>query len=440
MCTLTAFVRMKELGLMQRMLVVAPLRVCYKVWPDEIQKWSHLRHLTHSLIHGEGADGKSIRRKRLGMPADIHIINSHGVPWLEKHLSHRARIPWDLIVIDESTQFKNWSAGRSTALRKLVKRIPKRLILTGTPAPRNLEDLFPQIWLLDEGKALGKDVTTFRENYCLSQVRKTQSNMSFTQRRVAPSMVPALFHHISPLCLRLDAKDYLSIPPISFHDVEIDLPAKARNIYQDLEDQLFTMLESGGQRDVINAAALYSICRQVASGGIYDNDKKPHTIHHEFDEAVVDLIDELQSKPLMIAYQFDHEAQRLKQKIKGLHVIHGGMNQKKFNEVIDAWNSGTLNPPYLAVQPKTLSFGVNMQYGECADIAWYGPTDCLDDYLQLNARIHRQGVDHPVRIHRLRAADTVHGTIWDKTDGKFDVQSNLLQVLREYAREKRHAS
>ena len=250
--------------------------------------------------------------------------------------------------------------------------------------------------------------------------------------------MPALYAKISPLCLRLDAKDYLSIPPVTFHDIEIDLPPAARARYESMEEELFAVLESGEERDAVNAAALYGICRQMASGGLYDNDKKAHDLHGEMDDAIVALIEELQGKPLLIAYQFNHEAERLKKKIKGLTVIKGNMGAAEFNRIVDAWNKNELDPPYLAVQPKTMSFGVNMQYGDCADVAWYGPTDCLDDYLQFNARVHRQGVQHSVRIHRGCAKDTIHEAIWARTDGKFDVQSNLLSVLRDYARDKGH--
>lgn len=422
---LSAITRMFEYRWIRRVLIVAPLRVCYRVWPDEIKKWSNFNHLTYSILHGSA----ETRKMRLNIPAHIHIVNRDGLRWLGDLIRRRnsKMLPWDLLVIDESSQYKNWSATCSKEARELALRIPYRVIMTGTPAPNNLIDIYPQTWLLDHGAALGENVTQFRSRYCHGLGERKHGRFELNS-----DAQQTIYDKISPMCLRLDAADHLSMPAKIEQDIVVDLPQQARDIYSYLEQELIVMMQQTVVKEVGRAAALYNACRQVAAGGVYDANKNQHVIHHEFDHAVRDLADELQGKPLLIAYQFNHDAERLKKVLPGLHVIHGGMSQKEFNRLVDKWNDGTLKPPYLAVQPQALSYGLNMQSGPGRHIVWYGPTDNLDLYIQLNARLWRQGVGSAVTIYRLRAADTIHDLIWDRTDKKQDTQTNLLEHLRAY--------
>lgn len=419
--------QMKEFGLVNRFLIIAPLRVVYQVWPSEIEGWTNFNHMSYSIVHGSA----QVRRKRIATPANIHIINRDAVVWLANQLEGRQTTPWQAVFIDESTSFKNWSANRSKALRKIIKKIPYRFIMTGTPAPRNLADLFPQVWCLDEGKALGENITRFRERFCV-QIGERKMNQFAVRREMHDQIHDAVKH----LVLRLDAKDYLSIPPVTYHDIVVDLPHGARVQYDDMERQMFMELANGSNREAVNAGAKYNACRQISNGGIYGDNRSVHHLHDAKTEAVVGLIDELQGKPLLIAYQFEHDAQRLSSAIKGLNIIRGGMKESEITRLVDKWNRDELDVPYLAVQPQALSYGVNMQYGSGRDICWYGPTDNLDIYLQFNARIHRQGVASPVRIHKLVVADSIDEVVWARIDEKEDVQSKLLEVLREYARQK----
>lgn len=419
--------QMKEFGLANRWLVVAPLRVVYSVWPEQIQEWTNFRGLSYSIIHGSPAT----RRKRLALQTNLHIINREGIPWLAKQCEGRKVLPWQGIIIDESTSFKTWSAARSKALRKLIPRIPYRAILTGTPAPKNLADLFGQMWLLDEGEALGHNISRFRENYCVQVGDRNLNNFE-----VRGDLAATIQEKIKPLSLRLDAADYLSMPPIIYNPVKCELPPKAMAEYNDMEKQMFLALSDGSGREAINAAAKYSACKQIANGGIYGHDRTMHHLHDAKTDAIIELIDELGGKPLMIAFQFGHDLARLKQRIKGLHVIQGGMRNSEVQEILDKWNTDTLDPPYLAVQPQALSFGVNAQRGSCRDVAWYGPTDSLETFIQFNARIYRQGIGSTVRIHQLFCQDTVDELIWSRIAEKRDVQNDLLEVLREYAKRK----
>jgi len=418
---------MKYFGMASRFLVIAPLRVVYNVWPDEVQGWTNFRDLSYSIVHGT----ESVRKKRLALPTTMHLINRDAVTWLAKLVEGRKNLPWQAIVIDESTSFKNWGAARSKALRKLIDRIPYRVIMTGTPAPRNLADLFPQVWLLDQGKALGENITRFREHYCMQIGAREQNNY-----QVRDDRADAIHQRISHLTLRLDAKDYLSMPDITYHQVMIDLPPVAKAEYDQMEKDMFLALADGSGRAAVNAGAKYQACKQISNGGIYGHDRSIHDLHEAKTEACLEIIDELGGKPVLIAYQYEHDLRRLKRAIKGLHVIKGGMKSDAVTRIIQAWNEDKLDPPYLAVQPQALSYGVNAQHGSCRDIIWYGPSDNLDTVLQFDCRIHRQGIGSGVRVHRLCCKGTIDEVIWRRIDKKEDVQSTLLQVLREYAQEK----
>jgi SNF2 family DNA or RNA helicase len=409
--------------------------VCQKVWPDEIKKWDNFKHLSHVVVCDPQEKN---RRRRISMPVDIHILNRDAVGWLADAIATTKRLPWDLIIIDESSSFRNWGSARTKAMKRLIARIPYRVILTGTPAPRNYVDLFPQMFLLDEGQALGTTITEFRSKYCFEvkmEIKLQEENGvkkfgKFKVKNAAYGQVQSAINH---LCLRLDARDYLSMPPITYHDIVVELPPEARRVYDELEREMFVCLQSGDEKLIANAAALYVACKQVASGGLYDNERKAHGIHSAKTEAVTDLLQELGGKPAMIAYQFDHELDRLRKAIPKMKAIRGGLKKDEFERIVDAWNMDTLDPPYLAVHPMALSYGVNMQEGSGRDMIWYGIPDNLELYIQLNARIWRQGVSSAVRVHRIIAEDTVDELIRDRTDQKFDLQADLLQALRSYA-------
>jgi SNF2 family DNA or RNA helicase len=423
--------QMQMFGLANRFLVVAPLRVVYNVWPDEIRKWSNFSGLTYAIIHGP----PQLRKKRLTLPVNFHVINREGLPWLVKLFRGRSRLPWQGIIIDESHGFKQWSAARTKAARELVPLIPYRVIMTGTPAPRNLEDLFAQVWLLDEGEALGENITAFRNNYCYAEGER-----KFNSWRIKEGLKGAIQEAIKPVCLRLDAKDYLQMPPISYHDVFVDLPADVQTQYDDMEREMFLALSSGDSREVLTAGAKYNVCRQIANGGVYCDRKKAHNLHTAKTDAVLELLEELGGKPALIAYQFQHDLARLKAAIPGLHAIQGGMKEAEVTALIKRWNEDSLTVPYLAVQPQALAEGVNMQAGSGRDVIWAGPTDNLATYIQFNTRIYRQGVGSPVRVHRIWTRNTVDDLVWRRTDQKFDVQSDLLEELRRYAQQKMGAS
>ncbi len=408
---------MKALGLIDKVLIIAPLRVVYSVWPAEVSKWDEFSNFRVSIVHGSPAG----RKKALQKDADIYLINPEGLVWLLSHL--KGKIPFDALVVDESSKFKAWSAKRTKALRKVVPEFTYRIILTGTPSPNSLEDLFAQIYVLDAGEALGTAVSHFRSRYFY---RGGYGGYKWIPMETSQSVVEKKIEH---LCLRLAAEDHLDLPDKLINDVMVDLPALVRDRYKKLERELFMELDTGKAVAVSNAGVKYLACRQVANGGLYNSGKAEH-IHNTKVDVVLDLVDELQGKPALIAFQFRHDLDRLNQIFPKLPVIDGRCPAKRSDELIRQWNAGELR--VLAVQPQSLSHGVNMQAGPGRDIIWLGLTDNLETYLQLNARIYRQGVTGQVRIHRILARATVDVPIRQALENKDSNQQALLNALKQY--------
>ncbi|QEF98173.1 hypothetical protein Mal15_22210 [Stieleria maiorica] len=410
---------LKSLGLSRKTLVVAPLRVVYSVWGQECKKWSQFAGMTCSIVHGSSTH----RMKALSVDADLYLINPEGIPWLQTYYAKRP-LPFGTLVVDESSKFKNWSALRTKALRKMLGGFRYRLILTGTPSPNGIADLFSQVFILDQGEALGTGVTKFRNRYFY---RGGFGGYKWILNEGSQKRIEQKIDH---LCLRLSAEDHLDLPEMLINDVWIDLPTKALKEYRRLEREMFLELDAGDDLVLSNAGAKYNACRQMAGGGIYDEDKKATPLHSAKMDAVVDLVDELQGKPALVAYSYTHELERLRKVFPSCKAIYGATKGKEADALIEQWNKGELH--LLAVQPKSLSHGINMQAGPGRDIIWFGLTDNLEDYQQLNARIHRQGVDGNVRIHRILARETIDEAIAERIESKDQAQSALLDALNKY--------
>ena len=307
----------------------------------------------------------------------------------------------------------------------MLPQIPKRVILTGTPSPRCLSDLFAQAFILDDGQSLGKSLWAFRRYY---MVRGGFEGREWLLRHDAP---PRINRAIEGLVLRLAAEDYLDLPPTIHNDVWIDLPAKAASAYRAVQRELFDEIDRG-LATAANASS-YVTCRGVANGGYYEYDEagKRHTVHlHDAKvEAVCDIVDELFGKPALVAYQFNHDLERLRRNFPKAPVICGGTPALKADAIIQAWNLGQV--PVLLVQPQSLSHGVNLQAGG-NDAIWFGLPDQLEVYLQFNARLHRQGVEGQVRIHHILARGTVDIAVRANLEKKNRQQDGLLTALRQY--------
>jgi SNF2 family DNA or RNA helicase len=398
-----------------------PLRVVYSVWRQEIEKWGF--NFSVAICHGPEAE----RLKAIQSNADIVLVNPEGIQWLSRAIAKNQR-GFNTLIIDESTKFKSWKGKRTRAICKMAKSFDRRMILTGTPSPNSLEDLFSQIYILDKGKSLGTGITRFRDKYFHKQAGK--GFYTYAPKQDAQAKIQDA---ISGVALRLSAEDHLDMPDLLTHDVWVDLPGDILKRYKRLEREMFLDLQNGGTLTPANGGGKYNYCKQLANGGVYDEDHNAEHLHNAKLEALLDLFEELNGKPLLIPYSFTHDLERARLYSKAFAKapsIAGGTKARDAERLVNEWNEGLL--PVLFVHPKSLSHGINMQAGPGRDIAWLGLSDSLEDYQQLNARIWRQNVTGCVRIHRILATSTVDVAVRDRIDLKQSGQAALLNALNRY--------
>jgi SNF2 family DNA or RNA helicase len=396
-------------------MIVAPVRVLYGVWRQEAAKWEQFRHLTFAIVHGTPKE----RMKALQSGADILLVSTDGIKWIEEQGFKPERL-----VIDESSKFKNWTSKRTKAMRKVCIHAKSRYILTGTPCPQSLMDLFPQIFIVDHGQRLGKTITSYKSKYFLQGGFK---GYEWILRKGAKEQIQEA---IADCCYRLDARDHLQLPDIHFNTVWLDLPDLKQ--YKELEEDMYLDLEGGGIAATSSGSAL-AMCRQYCQGQVYEGDGFVK-IHDEKMEALEELLDELQGKPALIAYQFRSDYARFKERWPKMPAINGDTKPAETLKLVEAWNRGELSK--LAVQPQALSYGMNMQAGG-NDLVWYGLTANLETYLQLNARLHRQGQKGQVRVHHLLCRKTVEEAMLESIEKKASLQEILLNFLAERRKNER---
>mgnify|MGYP005850616963 CR=1 FL=1 len=429
--TLEVFRRLRAQFEVSRLLVVAPLRVAYSVWPHEAQKWAQFRELRVHVLHGDGLHPHWLEQDA----ADVLVINPEGLEWLAHQ--RRARLP-EMIAVDESTKFKRTSAKRSRILKHLLKRIPhRRYILTGTPAPNGLGDLHGQVRILDDGAALGDTLKEFRERFCSYVPNGTPYGGVWEVRTSARAEILRL---VEPLVIRLDARDYLDLPELVRVDVPVRLPPAAAELYARLRHDLVVQFEAGAVV-ATNAGALSGKLRQVASGSVYLTPdgavseaptRRWEVIHDEKARALVDLFEELGGKPLLIAFEFEHEREVIRRALKPIAgevpVIAGGVSAKRGAELERLWNAGRL--PVLLVHPAAAAHGLNLQAGG-HHIAFYTSPWDLELYDQLIGRLYRQGQQEDrVFVHHLVAQGTIDERVSAVLRRKGRDQGDLLEALR----------
>ncbi len=438
---LKLFSILKKAGLVKAMLVVAPLRPCYMVWPKEVKKWSAFKNLKVTVLHGESATGKKF------IPGtDIYVINPEGLPWLLAQLKGKRQENWpfDMLVVDESTKFKNMSTSRFKNLKHIIPKMKRRYILTGTPIPNGLANIQGQMAIVDMGESLGLKKKDFRENYF-----KTKGDPKW-QQYIPRSEEHAdmIYKKVSKFSVRLKAEDYLDVPSRVNNPILIKLPKKTMASYNELEKTMFTIVDGEIEINAETQASVNMKCHQFANGRIYENedlldakvkkaDRKIAIIHEHKLDALEDLIEELDGKPLLIAYYFNHDLEALKSRFKTLHTMESGVSIKHCLQVEKDWNAGKIQ--LLAAQPSTSSLGLNLQE-QGQDVAWYSLIHDLEAFDQFVKRIERQGSKHDViRNHVLLAEDTVDEVIWRRLQGKHGTQLSFLKAVEVYARNKYHS-
>tara|TARA_B100001093_G_scaffold364741_1_gene349526 strand:- start:1840 stop:3180 length:1341 start_codon:yes stop_codon:yes gene_type:complete len=409
--TLTALVDLLVTKDIKKVLIIAPLRVAQHTWPTEIQNWDHLQTLRYSLIAGFGV---SKREQAMHSSAPIHIINRENVPWLVESLGQEWH--YDSVIIDESSSFKNHSSKRWKALRQVVKsgKIKRMVQLTGTPTPNSLMELWPQIYLLDKGERLGHTRARFLGAYC-QQVGHPQ----WSQYQVRPDKVEALHEKVADLVLRMDSDDYLELPERIDSDVVVKLPTRAQKAYKQMQDEFLLELQEG-EVLAANAAVKINKLLQISSGSVYTEDG--YEVIHDFKIDALKEIVETANEPVLIAYNFKCDAERICAAIKSAKVL------SKDNKLIDKWNRGEV--PVMLAHPASAGHGLNLQHGGSV-IVWFGLPWSLELYQQFNARLHRQGQTKPVRVIHLLADTPVDAAVRSSLLEKFMNQEALLNFLQQ---------
>lgn len=416
--TLTAINDLKYNRLaVNKVLVIAPKKVAEATWTAEVAKWDHLKLLRVSKVMGTAQQ----RIRALAAQADIYVINRDNTKWLADY--YRNDWPFDMVVCDEFSSFKNSQSKRFKALRNMLPHINRLVGLTGTPAPNGLEDLWAQVYLLDQGKRLGRTLTDYRNAYF--------SHNPYRHEFKAKAGAEQEVHDaIRDICVSMSAKDYLQMPECITVDVPVALDVAAAKAYQKLERDMLLEIDE----DTIEAAgamALSNKLLQLCSGAAYDAAGAAVRVHDCKIEALSELVEGLNGQRALLFYGFRHDVPRIKAVLsKG--DSESGKRSLRIREYQkpedgDAWNRGEVD--ILLAHPASCAYGLNLQQGG-HHVIWYGLTWSLELYQQANARLHRQGQEHPVIIHRLLVQGGMDEDVAAALEGKRDTQDALMEALK----------
>ena len=392
-----------------RILVIAPLRVARDTWPAEIEKWDHLSMLTYSVAVGSEKD----RKAALMRDADIYIINRENVQWLVE----QSGIPFtfDTVIVDELSSFKNHQSKRFKALMKVRPRIKRIVGLTGTPSANGLMDLWAEFKVLDMGQRLGRFIGMYRNNYFRPDKRNGQIIYSY---KLLPGADKAIYKQISDITISMKATDHLKMPELVMNTHTVELSDDEREHYDELKQTLVLQLPEK-EITVANAAALTGKLLQMANGAIYDDDGDHIHIHDRKLDALEDLIEGANGKPVLVAYWFKHDLERIKSRFK--------VREIKSSSDIREWNAGKI--PVAVIHPASAGHGLNLQTGG-STLIWFGLTWSLELYQQTNARLWRQGQQDTVVIHYIITDDTVDGRVLKALQSKEKIQDSLIAAVK----------
>lgn len=397
--------------IIENVLVIAPLSVAEKTWTDEIEKWDHLQHLTFSKILGSPKQ----REEALFKKADVYLINRENVEWLVNY--YQRKWPFKTVIIDELSSFKSSSAKRFKALRKVRPFMERVIGLTGTPSPNSLLDLWPQMYLLDQGERLGKTITQYRNKYFVPAQKNGHIVYSW---QLIPGAEEAIYDKISDICVSMKAKDHLSLPPRTENIVEIELSNSSWKQYKELEREYVLELE---ESDVVasNAATLSNKLLQLSNGAIYDENGDGREIHQGKLDALERIIEDAQGQSILVFYQYKHDLERILARFKQAKVLNVAEGD------IQKWNEGKI--PLLLAHPQSAGHGLNLQKGGHI-IVWFGLTWSLEFYQQANARLDRQGQEQPVIIHHLVTKGTIDEQVIKALQTKEVGQDALMAAVK----------
>ncbi len=392
-----------------KVLVIAPLRVARDTWPSEIKKWEHLKGLSYSVAVGTEKE----RIDALMTRSTMYIINRENVDWLV----NKSGIPFDfdMVVIDELSSFKSYGAKRFKSLLKVRPTVKRIVGLTGTPSSNGLMDLWAEFRILDLGQRLGRYITHYRNTYFTPDKRNAQVIFSY---KPLPGAEDKIYSQISDITISMKSIDYLKMPECIVNEVSVYLNEKEWNIYSKFKDDMVTKL-GDEEIDAVNAAVLSGKLLQMANGAVYDSENKAHIIHDKKLDALEDLIEGANGKPVLVAYWFKHDLERIKNRFP--------VRQIKASKDIEDWNDG--NIPIAVIHPASAGHGLNLQSGG-STLIWFGLTWSLELYQQTNARLYRQGQNETVIIHHIITKGTIDEDVMTALTKKEETQASLIDAVK----------
>lgn len=392
----------------RRVLVVAPLRVARDTWPEELRKWDHLKDLTCSVVVGSVAE----RRRALQKKADIYIVNRENLVWLYEH----CKMPFDMVVLDELSSFKNHQAKRFRAIKALRPNVKRIVGLTGTPSGNGLMDLWAEFRILDMGERLGRYISQYRNLYFKPDKRNGMVVYSY---KPLPGAEEAIYHQIADITVSMKATDYLEMPELVSVVKEVSLSEKEKKRYDELKKSLVLELP-GGEVTAANAASLTLKLSQMANGAIYTDGKDVAAIHDRKLDALEDLVESANGKPVLVVYWFKHDKDRIRKRMEAREL-------KEPQDFTD-WNAGKI--PVALIHPASAGHGLNLQQGGSI-LIWFGLTWSLELYQQTNARLWRQGqANKTVIIQHIVARDTIDERILNVLKHKDGTQAALIDAVK----------
>ena len=405
--SLTAASHFLDNFLIQKVLVISPLRVANSVWKQEAKKWEHLTHLKISICTGSELN----RNVSFTKEADIYVINRENIPWLVENFKWQ----WDMVIIDESSSFKNVRSKRFRALKKIIKHVKSVVLLTGTPSPNGLMDLWSQIYLIDKGERLGKTITNYRQRFF-----KPSGYMGYVWKPNEDSE-DKIKESIKDICMTMESKDYLELPDKINLNEYIIFPDKIKKQYKQLEKEFLLSLEGGDDIEALSSGVLANKLLQLCNGAAYDSEKNWHEIHDLKIQCLKEIIEDNPTENFLIAYNFKSDLSRLQK------IFPQAVTLSKSGSELDKWNKGNIK--ILLAHPASAGHGLNAQYGGSA-VIWFGLNWSLELYQQFNARLHRQGQIKPVRIIHIVAKDGIDERVLLALRDKAKTQQDLIEYLK----------
>lgn len=398
-----------------KVLVIAPLRVARDTWAAEIKKWDHLKGLTYAVAIGTEAE----RKEALNKKASVYLINRENVQWLIEESG--TAFDYDMVVIDELSSFKSYQTKRFRSLMKVRPHIKRIVGLTGTPSSNGLMDLWAEFRLLDMGKRLGKFITHYRNNYFQPDKRNGQVIFSY---KPLPGSEESIHKQIADITISMRAKDFLNMPDCVMNEVSVTLSEKEKKVYETFKRELVVSL-GDEEIDASTAAVLSNKLCQMANGAVYNESKKVLAIHDKKLDALEDLIEAANGKPVLIAYWFKHDLERIKERLSAKHIPFSLLDS---SDSIIRWNRGEL--PVALIHPASAGHGLNLQSGG-STLIWFGLTWSLELYQQTNARLWRQGQkDKTVVIHHIITKGTIDENIMKALNRKEKIQTALIDAVK----------